>query len=75
MFWKNMNFQLMALSFKLHDWFQPRDEVLRGIDIQSGDNVLDYGCGPGSYIIPLYERVGRKGEIFALDMHPLAVKK
>jgi len=37
-------------------------------------HVLDYGCGPGSYIKPLLELVGCSGKIFALDIHPLAIK-
>ena len=37
--------------------------------------MLDYGCGPGSYIEPLAQLVGSSGEIYALDIHPLAIKK
>jgi len=45
------------------------------VGIQPGFQVLDYGCGPGSYIQPLADLVGRSGNIYALDIHPLALQK
>jgi len=35
--------------------------------------VLDYGCGPGSYIPELVKRVGQRGTVIAVDIHPLAI--
>jgi len=43
--------------------------------LQPGFQVLDYGCGPGSYLSPLAKIVGETGKIYALDMHPLNVQK
>ena len=71
----NLDFQLMSLSFKVRDFLFPRRKVLGEVGIQPGFKVLDYGCGPGSYITPLAELVGQAGEIYALDIHPLAIKK
>jgi len=45
------------------------------VGIKAGFHVLDYGCGPGSYIIPLAELVGESGKVYALDIHPLAIQK
>jgi len=70
----NLDFRLMALSYKVRDLFSPRIDVLKEVGIKPGFRVLDYGCGPGSYIVPLAELVGESGEIYALDIHPLAVK-
>ena len=42
--------------------------------IEPGFQVLDYGCGPGSYVTPLAELVGESGKVYALDIHPLAVQ-
>ena len=36
--------------------------------------MLDYGCGSGSYTVPLAELVGGKGKVWALDIHPLAIE-
>jgi ubiquinone/menaquinone biosynthesis C-methylase UbiE len=44
------------------------------VGIQPGFRVLDYGCGPGSYTPPLAELVGESGMVYALDIHPLAVR-
>ena len=35
--------------------------------------MLDYGCVPGSYLVPLAELIGESGEIYALDANPLAI--
>ena len=70
----NLNFKLMAISYKFRDFFQPCIDILKEVGIKPGDQVLDYGCGPGSYIIPLSGLVGKEGIIFALDIHPLAIK-
>ena len=47
---------------------------MKEVGIKPGFHVLDYGCGPGSYIIPLAELVGESGNIHALDIHPLAIR-
>jgi ubiquinone/menaquinone biosynthesis C-methylase UbiE len=69
-----LDFRLMALAFRLRDMFSPRMDILREAGIDPGSHVLDYGCGPGSYIVPLAELVGPSGKIYALDIHPLAVQ-
>jgi ubiquinone/menaquinone biosynthesis C-methylase UbiE len=69
----NRGFKLMTLSYKLRDLRLPRRKILAEVDIRPGFSVLDYGCGPGSYIIPLAELVGEWGKVYALDIHPLAI--
>ena len=71
----NLGFRLMALSYKFRDLRLPRMDILKEVGIKPGFHVLDYGCGPGSYIIPLAELVGKSGKIYALDIHPLAIQK
>ena len=70
----NWFFHLMAFGFKLRDYLQSRDKIIADIGIKPGDSVLDYGCGPGSYILPIYRLVGDAGKIYAADIHPLAIK-
>jgi ubiquinone/menaquinone biosynthesis C-methylase UbiE len=69
-----LGFQLMRFTFKIRDLFSPRINVLSEAEVNPGDRVLDYGCGPGSYIAPLSSLVGKSGDIFALDIHPAAIK-
>jgi ubiquinone/menaquinone biosynthesis C-methylase UbiE len=70
----NFHFKFMSFSFKFRDFFLPPKNVLKEVGIKPGFRVLDYGCGPGSYIIPLAELVGKSGKVYALDIHPLAIK-
>jgi ubiquinone/menaquinone biosynthesis C-methylase UbiE len=37
--------------------------------------LVDYGCGPGRYTIPFAQKVDDKGKVYALDIHPMALKK
>jgi ubiquinone/menaquinone biosynthesis C-methylase UbiE len=60
---------------KCRDIFRPREIILREVDIKPGTKVLDFGCGPGSYTIHLSNTVGESGKVYALDIHPLAIKK
>ena len=70
----NLDFRLMSLTYKFRDFFQPRMNILKEEGIEAGFHVLDYGCGPGSYIVPLAKLVGKYGKIYALDVNPLAIK-
>lgn len=65
----------MSLGYKFRDLRLPRKNILKEVGIKPGFRVLDYGCGPGSYIIPLAELVGESGKVYALDIHPLAIRK
>jgi ubiquinone/menaquinone biosynthesis C-methylase UbiE len=71
----NLGFRLMAFGYKVRDLRLPRKNILKEVGIQPGFRVLDYGCGPGSYIIPLAELVGEAGKVYALDIHPLAIHR
>ena len=68
------SFKGMAVLFKIRDFFVPRIKVIREIGLKPGFQVLDYGCGPGGYILPVAEMVGESGKIFALDVHPMAIQ-
>lgn len=41
--------------------------LLRALGVCDGDRVLDFGCGPGGYVLPLAQVVGPKGEVIAVD--------
>ena len=69
----NLSFKLMALQFKLRDLLVPRSKILGEVGIRPGFTVLDYGCGPGGYVLPALELISESGKLYAIDMHPLAV--
>ena len=71
----NLDFEFMCFWYKLRDFFSPPLNILKEANIGPGYNILDFGCGPGSYSIAASRLVGKKGKIYALDIHPLAAKK
>ena len=70
----NLDFRLMSLVIKLRDLRLLRMEILKEVGIQAGFRVLDFGCGPGSYVPVLSDLVGPAGKVYALDIHPMAVE-
>ncbi len=70
----DFHFKMMSLMFTIRDFFRSRDFILNELDLQSGSQVLDFGCGPGTYSILAARRVGESGKVYALDMHPLAIQ-
>ncbi len=69
----NLGFKFMSLGFKLRDLFKPRGKILKEAGIKPGAQVLDFGCGPGGYILPLSRMLGPYGKIYALDINPQAI--
>lgn len=67
-------FRLMALEFRIRDYRTPRMNILKEVGIKQGFHVLDFGCGPGGYVLSASILVGEKGKVYALDVTPLAVK-
>jgi ubiquinone/menaquinone biosynthesis C-methylase UbiE len=64
----------MALEYRLKSDAEAVLGTLKDAGIQAGMSVLDFGCGPGRYSLPAARIVGSMGMVYALDLHPLAVK-
>jgi len=47
--------------------------ILQRIGIENGQTVLDFGCGPGTYTIPVAKIVGKEGRVYALDKNKNAL--
>ena len=71
----NLDFRVMSTWFKFRDFVLPRKNILAEVDIKPGFYILDYGCGPGSYTIVAARLVGESGQVYALDIHPLAIQQ
>ena len=65
----------MAWSYIFRDIFLPRRNILAEVGIKPGFSILDYGCGSGSYTLPAAQLVGKSGKVYALDIHPLAIRQ
>ena len=54
---------------------QPPSEVVDRMGIKDGMVVLEIGAGPGTFTFEAAKRVGRKGELFAVDVQPTAISR
>ena len=52
---------------KRDEWQKP-DEVIRKLELRSGDVVADLGCGPGYFTLRLARAVGPTGKVYAVDI-------
>lgn len=70
----DLSFRVMTIMFNVIDFLYPyvKKRVNR-FGISEGMTVIDYGCGPGRYSIKFAELVGKKGRVYALDIHELAI--
>lgn len=69
-----LGFRAMAFTFKVRDFFKPRRDIVKEVGIRQGFHILDYGCGPGSYVKATADLVGKSGKIYALDINPIAIQ-
>lgn len=70
----NASFLAMSFLIKLGQLFADTNKSLQKSGVAEGQNVLDFACGPGYYTIPTAKIVGERGKVYALDIHPLAIK-
>ena len=70
----NIPFRVMSFFLSIRDVFAPVSERVDSFGIENGSVVVDFGCGPGSYIERASRAVGDAGKVYAVDVHPLAIK-
>ena len=70
----NYAFKIMAAIFWVRDRLVSVGSLLDNFGIQPGQTVVDYGCGPGSYITKVSELVGKSGRVMAVDVQELAIE-
>ena len=68
------SFKGMTWLYKVYGLIHNIQRDLEKIPLRAGMTVVDYGCGPGRYTIPVARLVSPKGKVFAVDIHPLAIK-
>jgi ubiquinone/menaquinone biosynthesis C-methylase UbiE len=66
-------FRMMSAMFWLRDHIRHPERILNTMGIREGMCVVDYGCGPGSYVSRASELVGEHGTVYAVDIHELAI--
>ncbi len=55
------------MGSKLRQWIMNPVKTLQGADIQSGQTVLEVGCGTGFFTIPASRMIGDEGSLVAMD--------
>ncbi|MCD4651125.1 MAG: class I SAM-dependent methyltransferase [Candidatus Cloacimonetes bacterium] len=71
----NFAFRMMKnVGMPIRNLLMPPDKILSEVEIKPGYKVLDFGCGPGIFTIPIAEKTGQSGLVYALDIHSLALK-
>ena len=70
----NIAFRLMSFIFAIRDILLPVGKRLDRFGIDQGFIVVDFGCGPGSYVEKASKLVGDGGKVYGVDVHPLAIK-
>jgi len=51
-------------------WRPSMEPLLEPAQIEPGQRVVDFGCGPGMLTIELARRVGPEGHVHAVDLNP-----
>jgi ubiquinone/menaquinone biosynthesis C-methylase UbiE len=71
-----VHFSMMSFVHEtLYSLFRDPYKALNAAGLKAGQKVLEVGCGPGFFTIPAARIVGEKGNAYALDINPLAVKR
>lgn len=72
----NIAFHIMTAIMKVVDFVGSKSSKnFKTLNLQKGQTVIDYGCGPARYIQNASNSVGKNGKVIAVDIHPLAIKK
>src|ERR1700724_715320 len=62
--------RLNVVEAERDQWQRPTD-VIRALDLRSGNVVVDLGCGSGYFTLKLSAPVGRNGSVLAEDIRRL----
>jgi len=73
---KRLGFAKRLGELRFKQWMNKNAaEVLLQVGIGTGQTVLDFGCGSGTYTIPAARLVGEDGLVYALDISKTALEK
>jgi demethylmenaquinone methyltransferase/2-methoxy-6-polyprenyl-1,4-benzoquinol methylase len=56
------------MGSKVRQWIFDPVKTLRDADVQSGQTILEVGCGTGFFTIPAARLIGDKGFLVAMDV-------
>ena len=50
-------------------------EKITDLELESGQTIIDYGCGPGRYISVVSGLIGLQGKLYAADIQLQAISE
>lgn len=65
--------KIFACDSPLRKRISDPEAIIQGAGVQSGQTVLEVGCGRGFFTVPLGETLGQEGRLYALDVTQVAV--
>lgn len=73
---KKINFKMMSFVHEtLYNLLRDPYKALKAAGLRSGQAVLEVGCGPGFFTVPAARIVGETGQVYAVDLNPLAIDR
>lgn len=57
----------------LGDSFLKPEDAIESWDIRPAEKIADFGCGAGFFTIPVAQRVGTQGAVYAIDVRQEAL--
>jgi len=67
--WAQVEADRMARYEAMFQWRDSHEVLIAPAQIEPGQRVADYGCGPGALSVELARRVGDTGQVLALDIN------
>lgn len=55
--------------------FVSPEEIVRGITLEEGMQVADFGAGSGAYVLSALKHVGKSGKVYAIDLNKELLQK
>jgi len=73
--WVNIDPERMARYESMYQWSAAAEAFYAPAEIAAGQDVADFGCGPGHTAIEFARRVGASGHVHALDINAEFIKR
>jgi ubiquinone/menaquinone biosynthesis C-methylase UbiE len=71
----NPFFRMMTFAMRTMDVLSNySNKHFKTLGLKENQVVVDYGCGPARYVKNASQAVGENGKVFAVDIHPMAIR-